>query len=393
MDVHDYLSCKGEAYVEIDIERFPREWKRIGHRFSLQPVIHVIGTNGKGSTSTFAARFLQTKLGSSGRYSSPHIRFFNERIEVDGQVIPDQKLQQSHEALQDIGVNPDLSYFEYATLLAVEAMREVKMSVFEAGLGGEFDATAVLEQQLSLITPIGLDHQSYLGETIEEIAATKVRSAQKRAVLGKQYDPSVRSVVEEIAQSQKITVHSADDVLNKQEKNAISEWLKEQKFPCFQVGNLELAMAGVKILGWNIDLDALKGINIAGRCERISPRITLDVGHNAMAAEALKQHFMGRKVILLYNTHKDKDYVEILKILSPVVEKVWIPKITDDRMQRAEDVLHSVKELGLEGELIGHMEAGKLRGLEGRLELVVFGSFGVAEWFLNERMKGGAHAG
>ena len=160
------------------------------------PIIHIVGTNGKGTTGRFLAGMLREAGYKVGHYTSPHIVRFNERIWRDGRYITDDELGSLHErALQLLGgMTKELSYFEYTTFLAVLAFAECDYTVMEAGLGGEYDATAVFPHMLSVITPIDYDHQDFLGESIEAIAATKLRSVQRRAVIAPQPHPEVYEV-------------------------------------------------------------------------------------------------------------------------------------------------------------------------------------------------------
>ena len=174
--------------------------------------VHIVGTNGKGSTGRMMAH-LAWKQGmkseksgmrnySVGHYSSPHILNFNERIWFNGKDASDAVLEQAHQKLFSIlgkEISDALSYFEYTTLLALVVFENCDLMVLEAGLGGEFDATNVCDKALSVITPIGIDHQAFLGDTIEEIAATKIRSIQKQVLLAPQVYDEVVDIARKIA--------------------------------------------------------------------------------------------------------------------------------------------------------------------------------------------------
>ena len=164
--LEDFLAQKPLYYKKIDYTRMPRAWESVREHFTLPTIIHVIGTNGKGSTGRFLAHYLY-KIGHRvGHYSSPHISKFNERIWIDGADIPDTILEQTHEKLQTFLSDEfieSLSYFEYTTLLGMLAFEGFEYVVLEAGLGGEYDATAVFGSDLTLITPISLDHEAFLG--------------------------------------------------------------------------------------------------------------------------------------------------------------------------------------------------------------------------------------
>jgi dihydrofolate synthase/folylpolyglutamate synthase len=164
--------------------------------------VHIVGTNGKGSTGRIFSHLAYKSGLNVGHYTSPHIMKFNERIWIDGSDVSDEVLEAAHQKLFGIlgkEMSESLSYFEYTTLLAFVVFEHCDLMVLEAGLGGEFDATNVCDKELSVITPIGLDHQAFLGETIEEIAATKIRSIQKKVLLAPQVYDEVTKVAKKIA--------------------------------------------------------------------------------------------------------------------------------------------------------------------------------------------------
>ncbi|MBT8348202.1 MAG: bifunctional folylpolyglutamate synthase/dihydrofolate synthase, partial [Sulfurovum sp.] len=187
-----FLENKPLYYKEIDHERVHTAYGILKPHIREPRTIHVVGTNGKGSTGRMVA-YLAHKSGLSvGHFSSPHILRFNERIWLNGSDSRDDVLEEAHQKLFRIlgnEISEKLSYFEYTTLLALVVFEHCDLMVLEAGLGGEFDATNVCDKVLSIITPIGIDHQAFLGESIEEIAGTKIRSIQTQVLLAPQvYD-------------------------------------------------------------------------------------------------------------------------------------------------------------------------------------------------------------
>lgn len=184
MTLEKYLSEKPLYYDEIDYSRMPRVYEKIKSSLSLPKIIHIIGTNGKGTTGRFLASALHSIGFNTGHYTSPHILEFNERVWINGEDASYELLEKSHQELQNLLTTLDsdsLSYFEYTTLLAMIAFGECEYIVMEAGLGGEFDATAVFPKCLTIVTPIALDHEAFLGSNIQEIATTKLNAKIGRA--------------------------------------------------------------------------------------------------------------------------------------------------------------------------------------------------------------------
>ena len=155
-----FLENKPLYYKEIDHERVHIAYGRLNPHIRHPRTVHIVGTNGKGSTGRMIAHLAYKSGLSVGHFSSPHILKFNERIWLNGSDSSDTLLEEAHQRLFTIlgkEMSDKLSYFEYTTLLAFVVFENCDLMVLEAGLGGEFDATNVCDKELSVITPIGLD--------------------------------------------------------------------------------------------------------------------------------------------------------------------------------------------------------------------------------------------
>lgn len=377
MKLESFLAAKPLFYDVIDYERFPRAYTKVAHSLSNPKIIHVVGTNGKGSTGRFLATALNRAGKVTGHYTSPHIRSFNERIWIDGNEISDAALEANHQKLMqllDLQVAESLSYFEYTTLLAMVAFEGCEYVVLEAGLGGEFDATNVFDKVLSIFTPIDFDHSAFLGSTIESIAGTKLRSMKSKAILGVQNHLVVEEIAREIALEKKCQLHKVQGLIEPRisaialhlaKKNGLSDYLRD---------NSELAMVAFELLGYKAQESLFDQNVLFGRLSRISSNVTLDVGHNALAARAIVEAFGGQKITLIYNTYADKDYQKILSILTPIIDKVEIIDVDEQRIVPRESLERVVEDLGL--------QFGSFETVNPDKEYLVFGSFSVAEAFL-----------
>lgn len=377
-DYRATLASKAESLSDIDIRRMPEEWQRIGHAFTLSPIIHIVGTNGKGSTGYALEQGLRRQGVTCGLFTSPHILDLNERFYRNGAPLQDSILQAAHESLQILRPRADLSYFEYATLLAAKCWEKVEIPIMEAGLGGEYDATAVLGQQLSLITSIGMDHEAILGNTIEAIAATKLRSIRHEAILGRQRHEMVWEVAKAIADKSGVKLYEAEAFLNDAEKNHLQSWLKLKKYPKFQYNNFELALSALKWLGHKAEPECLEGLVISGRCQWIRGNIVIDVGHNPDAAERIVEEFSDRKWILVYNSYQDKNYRLVLEHLKPLVDRIQIPVIGGERIMDAAQLAKTASEMGMDAETIDVFQPDE------KQNYLVFGSFKTVEFALKE---------
>ncbi len=366
MNLKNFLNSKPLFYKKIDLKRMPNAYNLIKDKIKINPVIHIVGTNGKGSTGRFLAHTLYKRGFSVGHYTSPHILKFNERIWINGKDISDEKLEALHQKLQTLlpkKIINELSYFEYTTFLAVLAFEGLDFVILEAGLGGEFDATNVFDKKISLITTIGLDHQAFLGNSIEEIAITKLKSITKEAIIGKQnFD------IEKIIKKLNKKTYNYLDFFTKDE---IKELKKEFPFANFLFDNYLLAMSFLKKENIKFSIDDIKDLTLTGRMQEIKKDIFIDVGHNPLAAKAIIKE-LPTKVNLVYNTYKDKNYKEILNILKPKINKLYLIEVNNERIEDIKKIKEVAKKLGIEVEEFKEIKK----------PMLVFGSFSVVEEFL-----------
>ena len=368
MKINEFLDQKPLFYKKIDLKRMPRTYELIKNKLNIKSVIHIVGTNGKGSTGRFLAHTLLKRGYSVGHYTSPHILKFNERIWINGSDISDEALEKTHQKLQKLlpkNVSETLSYFEYTTLLAALAFEGLDFVIMEAGLGGEFDATNVFDKKISLITPIDFDHQNFLGNSIEEIIKTKLNSIEKEAIIGFQ-----KWKVKEFAKNLKPEA-KIYDYLEFFEENEIEELKQEFKFPKFLFDNYLLAMSFLKKEGIEFSIKDLEDLRLKGRFEEVEKDLWIDVGHNPLAARAIFDN-LDKKVNLVYNTYKDKNYEEILKILKSKINKLYLIDVENERIEDKEKIKEVAKALNIEVEDFKEIKK----------PMLVFGSFSVVEKFL-----------
>jgi dihydrofolate synthase/folylpolyglutamate synthase len=185
--------------MQLGLERMEAALAALGHpERQLGAVIHVAGTNGKGSTCAFIEACLRAAGHRTALYTSPHLCRFTERIQVDGLELAGEDLARHWAAARDV-LEP-LTFFEQATCLAFLAIAEqpVDVTVLEVGLGGRFDATNVVEADVAVVTGVALDHQEHLGSTIEAIAREKagIFKRDRAVVIGCSGDPAGRAILE-----------------------------------------------------------------------------------------------------------------------------------------------------------------------------------------------------
>jgi dihydrofolate synthase/folylpolyglutamate synthase len=377
-----FLEAKPLYYKEIDHERVHIAYALLKPHIEQPRTIHIVGTNGKGSTGRILAH-LAVKSGLKvGHYTSPHILKFNERIWIDGTDSSDAVLETAHQKLISIlgkEMSESLSYFEYTTLLAFIVFEKCDLMVLEAGLGGEFDATNVCDKELSIITPIGIDHQAFLGESIEEIAATKIRSIQTQMLLAPQSYDEVLEIAERMAHEKNAVLFFSETYVGIEDvrKQLRSHGIAEIKgWSDYLVDNATVALQALEILDIEFDVNDLMTLELFGRFYALTPNIRIDVGHNPLAAQAIEKA-LKKQVVLIYNSLDDKDYEQVLRTLKPKIKHVEILPIHSQRATSMEKIEAALEKVGIE---YGYFK-GKIDEDE---HYLVFGSFYVVEEFLKK---------
>ncbi len=376
MRLDEFLAQKPLYYSEIDYTRMPRAYASIKDNITVPKVIHVVGTNGKGTTGRFIANALVALGLNTGHYTSPHIFEFNERIWINGQNTDDETLEKAHKRLLKIlplEFQKSLSYFEYTTFLAMIVYEKCDYVVLEAGLGGEHDATNVFKKIISVITPIGLDHEEFLGNSIEEVAATKLRSVRSKAIIAEQKFDEVFKTAKGLEKDFGVQFISYKDIIDQDMTTIAEEVSQEFQMPHYLKENLLLSMAVITELGFKVSKKLFEYQPLQGRMQRIKHNVWLDLGHNALAAEAISHCFCKKSVNLVYNSYKDKDFQSILRLLEPIVKKVEIIQVEGDRVASKDDLVSAITDNGLEYK--------DFEGIKEDESYLVFGSFSVAGAF------------
>lgn len=335
MDPVTYLDRLEPLAMRFGLERMERALAALGHPERRYPVLHVAGTNGKGSTCAMAAAALGAAGHRVGLYTSPHLVRFHERIVVDGVPVTDEALAARIEEVRracpwhESGTAEErLTYFEFATLLGLLefAAREVTAAVVEVGLGGRFDATnAIALPAVTAVARIGLDHTQLLGDTVEKVAREKagIFKAGVPAVAEGDQPPGVLEVLAAEADRRSAPFSVA------------GKWEGPLglRGP-HQLANAGLAAAALRAMaarGVAIDEAAiargLKGATWPGRLEELGG-VLLDGAHNPQGASALSLSLVtlypGRKVELIFGVLADKDHAGMLAALGPAVRRLHV---------------------------------------------------------------------
>lgn len=379
------------------LQRMEALMERLGHPEHELLAVHVAGTNGKGSVVAMIAAMLQAaELGRVGRYTSPHLRCFNERICIDGEPTPDELLLPVLEAVEKAADNAEddaacggaATFFECATAAAFELFRRegIRLAVIETGLGGRLDATNVLLPVVSVITRIGLEHCEQLGNTLEAIAGEKagIIKAGRPVVLGAM-DEEARVRIAARARELGAPLVLSEDLVTVVARSRGLEGLQatvatEQRdlgqvrlglCGSFQTQNLATAVAAVETFGNVTQLplpDAalkagLAAVRWPGRFQvvRRAPDVIVDGAHNPDAMRSLREALKGIRfkgpLALVAGFCDDKDINGCFKIIAGMVRCGWGIAIPSARTLPAAATTEAMRRAGIEAQVSDSLAA------------------------------------
>ena len=347
-------------HINLGLERIFELLKRLDNpHLKMPPTIHIAGTNGKGSTLAFLKNIFQDAGYKIHRYTSPHLIEFNERIEICGEKIDDDFLNELLEKCREAcEASPkiDITFFEATTAVAFLAFSKVEADILllETGMGGEFDATNVLPQVFySIITTISIDHQEFLGATVEKIAEAKAGIIKKNCpIICNNQNEQVLDVIRSKAMQL-----NAKFVNSKVFFESLNFNLNNIKIPLngsHQIENAKLAICCVKhqnlfkISDENIK-NGIEKTRWKARLEKIDNgifaqklpknfQLYLDGSHNIQGASTISEfltNFPNHQKIVIFQMLKDKNCEEFLKIIGTNIDKLLICKIASDARFRA----------------------------------------------------------
>lgn len=356
--------------VKLGLENTINFLEHIGNPQQRLKAIHVAGSNGKGSTSSFIASILHESGHKTGLYTSPHFVRFNERVQINGELVSDEYIADfisDHENYID---RHELTFFEVTTALAFKyfSQNDVDYCVIETGLGGRLDATNVLNPLAAVITTISLEHTNVLGSDLEKIAFEKAEiiKAGSKVFTGILI-PEAEIVVSEKCKQTNCELFRLKDFINDGKKFSVRAdkgLIELDDIPLkgnYQKLNAALAALVItKMFGENTQEKITDGIinviantNIQGRYEywQRSPAIIFDSAHNPEGVEnfidEFKQEACRGKKVLLFGVMKDKSIREMLSALAPVFDEIVLTQIDYERSAKLEDLKSICRDLGI----------------------------------------------
>ena len=305
-------------------------------------VIHVAGTNGKGSVCAMIDSILRAQNYRTGLFTSPHLVTFRERIRVNGEMASEEAVASGLTGIRDLiaGWDPHPTFFEVTTALALKHFGEAKIDIviLETGLGGRLDATNAIQSNASVITPIDFDHEKWLGESLREIASEKAGIIKPNVpvVCGPQ-----RPEAEEVIRARAAECEAPLQFVNKSYQRTPVGLSGE-----YQKQNAALAIAALRAAKIDIDDSSiargLATVDWPARFQRWNDRIVIDGAHNPASAHVLAQtwreSFGDQHASLILAILSDKDLRGIYEALAPITDSALLPKIRSERAAPPEEL-------------------------------------------------------
>jgi dihydrofolate synthase/folylpolyglutamate synthase len=382
-DVVAALDRRGFTRMDFDMQKIRDLMDVLGSPQRAYPSIHLTGTNGKTSTARMIDSLLRAHGLHTGRYTSPHLETVRERISLDGEPISEEQLVATYNEIQPLADLIDernveaLTYFDLTTAMAYAAFADapVDIAVVEVGLGGAEDATNVIEAGVCVITPIGLDHTEWLGDTIEDIAWAKAGIIHKGATVisAAQTEEAMRPLTERCVEMSATLAREGSEfgvvertqavggqVLRLQGLGGVYDEVFLPLFGAHQAQNAACALAAVeaflgagreKQLEIEVIREGFANVDSPGRLEiiRSAPAILLDGAHNthgmAATVAALEEEFAFRHLVVVIAVLGDKDAEGLLDLLEPVAARLVVTQNSSPRSMPLNELTQIAEEI------------------------------------------------
>jgi len=363
------LEARHPKVIDLGLERCRDVWQRMGSPRPAPQLFLVAGTNGKGSTVATICGILGGLGYRHGSYTSPHLYRYNERVRVQGEEVSDARLLDAFERVEAARGATSLSYFEFGTLAAFSILARSKLdyAVLEIGLGGRLDAVNLLDADCAVITPIGLDHQEYLGSDLQSIGREKagIIRAGRPVVCGEENPPAsvLHAAAALGAPVRRLGVDFRAAAQAEGVRFSAGECVLDLPPPALpgphQVANMATGIAAVLELLPNVARDAeglargLRSVELPGRFERLAERPTLwlDVGHNPLGAQAvaaalgeLLAEGRIRQCLCVLAMLGDKDAAGVVTELRDAVSAWYCAGTSGSRGQGAEQLAARIRD-------------------------------------------------
>jgi dihydrofolate synthase / folylpolyglutamate synthase len=368
--------------IKLGLDNTRRLLAAAGNPQSRLRFLHVAGTNGKGSTCAMMDAILRAAGHRTGLYTSPHLVDFRERIRLDGAMIPEDAVAEGLSLLREAAETCDHAptFFELVTVLAAWwlARGEAEYVVWETGMGGRLDATNAVLPDVAVITPIGLDHQKWLGDTLAQIAGEKAGIIKSQVpVVSAPQAQEVREVLTSTAAG----VGAPITFVSEPWSGGVAGLAGAH-----QRWNAALACAALRTAGLRVDAAAevqgLRSVVWPGRFQRVGEDLVVDGAHNPSAIETLiatwREVYGDVRASLVFGAVQDKDIEALLLALRSIADEVWLVPVNNVRGASPEELRPMAEVARFATIHDGPVEASLAAARAGRRPVLVAGSLFLA---------------
>ena len=384
-----YINSNRPNEGDFGLERLEDIYSQIVQSPLARKTILVGGTNGKGSTIEFLKNFLLSAGYKIGSYTSPHLLEFNERIKINDKSVEDKKIIRSFERIDKLKKKSRLTYFDYATLAAFDIFSEEELdfAILEIGIGGKYDPVNLINSDLSIITNIELDHEKWLGSSLEDIGDQKaaILKKGKLAILGSEEMPnSVMTKATEICSSH---FQLNKDFFVHEDKTHWSYSFSEKdcNLDLLSNGSLNSDAAASALTAYNLLSNRevgfqsiIENTQLKGRCDIVNNFI-LDVSHNPASVKNLisfiKKNFKERKFKAIFASMSEKDSSSIIKEIAHLISEWNICFIDDKRFDIPSLINLTKSKVKADVNIADTVYSAVERGYYEGTPYIVFGSF------------------
>ncbi|WP_313891714.1 folylpolyglutamate synthase/dihydrofolate synthase family protein [Psychrobacillus sp.] len=358
-------NMESEVIIKPGLESIQTALEKLGNPQLKHKAIHVAGTNGKGSTISFLSAIAKEHNLSYGSFTSPSIVDVHDQININGKNVTAEQMDKAFQKMQQFGLSGMLTEFELLTVTAFLVFEQEPLDVvfIEAGMGGRFDSTNVMDESVAVIPSISIDHTNFLGETVEEISWHKAGIMKKnsRLIVG-QLPMEAKNVFLKEAEEKHVEVSQfGKDFIVTNHMFQMGDNRYTNLYPLMlgehQLSNMSLAIASLIVSGFTLEEAKIqKGVSAAflfGRMEQVDEHVFFDGAHNNASVDALVQtirtFFPSKKIRFIVGILKDKDYVYMLRQLESVASSFEFVDFEHERALSAsilyKHCLHSDKVL------------------------------------------------
>lgn len=344
-------NIESETVIKPGLGTIQAALKKLGNPEDKHKVIHVAGTNGKGSTIAFLTALAKAHGLSYASFTSPSIVDVHDQIQINSIPVTEKQMDEAFSRMQGSGISGMLTDFELLTVTAFIVFEKMELDIvfIEAGMGGRLDSTNVIKDSVAIIPSVSIDHTKFLGDTVEKISWHKagILKPNSQLVIGPLVEPAKRIMYKEAEEKKANILEYNKNFSIKNHQYIFKEYSYSNLYPQMlgrhQQSNMALAITSLLVSGFELFepkvQSAVKSASLPGRMERIGENLYMDGAHNSASVDALvetiREKFPNRHIHLIVGILKDKNYVYILRKLEEIASSFEFVNFQHERALNA----------------------------------------------------------